>query len=447
MTRSLTLAVGLLGLASVAWAQEDEPMRDGPAREEQPRGAEPRGSQDRTDTYFIGYETEPAMDAGGRTLASFDRAGSVLLDKLLRADRRSWLRPIWEVPLTLPMMMVLHEGFGHGGRARELGLSASYGATAQGAYTQIEETPESNSDIALICGGGSEANGIMARRLLLDAHRPRGASGSTVPLYLVAKFDLPLYIWETVEPKPAPPELGNGPSASGQTGSSESFVEQYTSGNDIAGYLVARQAQRLGGQPQAAWDGTYEVDFGERRIVADWHDLRTTAIWTAADPALIALLYSYVRDHIIRHDPHVRPLSIPLGHGVGLSFSTRAALAPTYLTRFLDVLVTLPRGVAYVYARDLDSHEDRGYGFGAGIERFELTRQVTLGLSGDIWREPNASEGASRRDCWNVTAEADLLLSRRVGLSLTTGAKSEGYFPGRPSRDGFYLGMGALVVF
>jgi hypothetical protein len=443
MTRALALAAGILCLTSVAWAQEDEPVRDRPAREEQPGGAEPRSAEPRTDTYFVGYETEPAMDAGGRTLSSVDRAGSALFDKLLHAERRSFLRPIWEVPLTIPMMLILHEGFGHGGRARELGLSARYGATVDGAYTQIDEIPASNSDIALISGAGTEANGVMARRLLLDAHRPRGASGSTFPLYLMAKLDLPIYIWETVEPKAAGRSTGNG-----QNGSSQSFVEQYTTGNDIATYLVARQAQRRGGQsPEAVWDGTYEIDFSEQRIVGDWQDLRTTAIWAAADPALLALLYSYVKDHIIGHDPNVHPLSIPLGHGVGLSVSTRAGLAPTYLTRFLDVLVTMPRGVVYVYARDLDSHEDRGYGFGAGIERFELTRQVTLGLSGDIWREPNASEGASRRDCWNVTAEADLRLSRRLGLSLMTGAKSEGYFPGRPVRDGFYLGLGALVVF
>jgi hypothetical protein len=426
MTRTLAVA-GVLWLATTLWAG----------------GPDEKDDVARSDPYFVGYETEPAMDSGGRTIASLGRAGSAGFDRLLHADRHSWLRPIWEVPIAVPLTLVQHEGFGHGARARELGLRARYGVTVDGAYTDLEEIPESSSDIGLISGGGTEANGVMARRLLLDAQRRQGVPGSMVPTYVIAKLDLPLYVWSTVEPRAA------GPATDDETnGNAQSFVEQYTSGNDIAFYLVARQAQRRGTQSvQELWDGTYEIDFDEARLTADWRDLRSTAVWAAADPALVVLLFSYVRDHVVGHDPQVHPLSIPLGRGLGMTLSTRAALAPTYLTRFLDVLVTTPRGVLCAYVRDLDSREDRGFGLGVSLERFEASRHVTLGLSGDIWKEPASREGGSRRNGWNVTGEAEVRFSRRVGLSVMAGAKSDGYFPGRPSRDGFYLGVGALVFF
>jgi hypothetical protein len=105
------------------------------------------------------------------------------------------------------------------------------------------------------------------------------------------------------------------------------------------------------------------------------------------------------------------------------------------------------QGVVTAYVRDLDSRVERRWGFGLGVERFAPTAHVTLGLSGDLWREPNSLEGGRRRDGWNTTLEADLHLSRRLGLSVMAGAKSNGYFPGRPTGDGFYLGGGGLVTF
>ncbi len=447
---SLVLA-GMLALGPAVWteAQTDERPPVEPATEERTTGERATGGRavgeraagEREDPYVLGYEAEPAMDAAGRTIASIDRAIGAGLDKVTHAERHSWLRPLWEVPLTIPLTLVDHEGFGHGGRARELGLKARYGVTSDGAYTEIDETPRTLDDIGLISGAGVEADGILARRLLLDAVRPGGAAGASVPLYLIAKLDFPLYVLTTVEPKPAPP----GPSGANDGG--ESFVSQYTSGNDMAGYLVARQAMRRGESPQLVWEGNYQVDFGEARIGADWRDLRTTAVWAAADPAFATLLYAYVTQHIRGRATDVQPPTIPLGRGFGLSVSTRAALAPTYLTRFLDLLVTTPAGVVSVYVRDLDSHVDRGFGVGVGFERFALTRRLTLGVSGDFWREPDSSEGGSRQDCWNVTTAADVRFTRRAGLSLTAGAKSRGYFPGRPSSEGFYLGLGALVYF
>ena len=130
-----------------------------------------------------------------------------------------------------------------------------------------------------------------------------------------------------------------------------------------------------------------------------------------------------------------------------MTVSTRAALGPVYVTRFLDLLVTTPHGVITGYVRDLDSSSDRQLGFGLGLQRLELARSVSLGVEGDFWREPTSLEGTSRRDCWNVTLRGDAMVSRRFGVSWTLGAKSAGFFPGHPKGDGVYLGIGGLVAF
>ena len=170
-------------------------------------------------------------------------------------------------------------------------------------------------------------------------------------------------------------------------------------------------------------------------------------MWSAIDPALLSTLFSYVRDHLIRGDREIHPLRIPLGAGVGMTVSTRAALGPSYVTRFLDLLITTRRGVLTAYLRDLDSSSERRFGFGLGVQRLELTRSVSLGIEGDYWREPASLEGTTERDGWNVTLQTDVMVSRRFGASLTAGAKSAGFFPGRPKDRGVYLGAGALVAF
>ena len=64
--------------------------------------------------FFLGYETEPSMDFGGRTLASFHLAACDLGSLITR--RKPVLAVIYEVPLGLMLSTVQHEVNGHGGR-------------------------------------------------------------------------------------------------------------------------------------------------------------------------------------------------------------------------------------------------------------------------------------------------------------------------------------------
>ncbi len=406
-----------------------------------PAAASARPQSTPAQPYFLGYEREPAMEAGGRSVASFDRGIADLLDRVV-PRRFPWLRVAWELPLPIFLQLVQHEGFGHGARAREFGLHARYGLSGGGAWTDIDESPASDEDLSLIVAGGTEADSVLARRLLLDMYQGRGGPASLVPFLLMAKTDFPIYVGTT--PKP---DASVAPSPDEDNPNPDSFVDQYKSGNDIAFWLVTRQAWRRGDGPEAVWDQDYPVDLDDPALRRNWDDLRATAVWAALDPAMLSTLFSYVRDHLIRGQREIHPLRIPLGGGVGMTVSTRAALGPTYVTRFLDLLVTTRYGILTGYVRDLDSSSDRRFGFGVGLQRLELTRSVNLGVEGDYWREPASLEGTRRRDCWNVTLQGDVMVSRRFGVSGTLGAKSAGFFPGRPKDHGVYLGLGALVAF
>src|SRR4051794_8636369 len=80
-----------------------------------------------SDPFFLGYEIEPGMDFGGRTVASVQSLISRGIGSLPHIDRHPALAPAWEFPVGAFLTVVQHEVDGHGGRAREFGLHPSYG--------------------------------------------------------------------------------------------------------------------------------------------------------------------------------------------------------------------------------------------------------------------------------------------------------------------------------
>src|SRR5262245_46764041 len=76
---------------------------------------------------FVGFETEPAMDYGGRVVAAAQDAVAASFAGIGDAGKRHpGLAPVWEFPTAAALLLVEHEVLGHGGRAREFGLSPSY---------------------------------------------------------------------------------------------------------------------------------------------------------------------------------------------------------------------------------------------------------------------------------------------------------------------------------
>jgi hypothetical protein len=386
------------------------------------------------DPFFLGYETEPGMDFGGRTVASVQSLISHSLGSLPHVENHPAVAPAWEFPVGAFLTVVQHEVDGHGGRAREFGLHPSYGFGFDfSGYTSTERPPRTHEENVLIDVAGTEADAVMARRILLDALRPEGVDGAKIPLAMMAKLDLTLYVSDVENPK-NPGKL----------------IDQYRSGNDMASYLISRQAARNGGRPGDVWTGDYEIDRNDPLLRRNWDDMRTTALWNALDPSLVAAVYAYFRDHVLHGETRVHPPALRVSDGLSLTVGTRGALGPQSVSRFLDLYGLTRHGVLNLYLRDLDSSTDRTRGAGAAVQGLRLGPALEIGVQADTWKEPQARERIYDEDTsWNVTGTVDAALAfgdHRWGLAAKVGTKSKGFLPGRPTDDGVYAGFGVTAA-
>lgn len=383
---------------------------------------------------FLGWESEPAMDLGGRTVVSLQSLISRGIAGIRdMGERHPAVAPAWEFPVGAVLLLVQHEVDGHGGRGREFGLGPSYGFGYDlSAYTTTDRPPGTNEEGSLLAAGGTEATGVMAHRVLLDLLRPDGADGAKVPLAMIAKLDLTLYIASTARPgRPG-------------SGDADDFLEQLEEGNDIAYWLASRQSQRLGGDPADVWFGLYEVDLDDPLLERTWEDARATALWNLLDPSLVTAVVAYFREHVLRGEERVRMPVLRIAEGLGLTLGTRGALGPREVSRFLDLYAATRQGVFTGYVRDLDSTFDRTYGLGAGVHGLRLGGRLDFGVFVDAWEEPDAREGEPRdASGWNATVELNVRPHSRWGFAGKLGVKSEGFLPGLPLADGAYVGLGA----
>jgi hypothetical protein len=383
------------------------------------------------DPLFLGFGSEPEMDYGGRTVMSLHSLISRSIGRIGGVgEKRPGVAPAWEFPLAAALLLVQHEVGGHGGRARELGLSPSYQFNYDfSAATDTERPPATNEENTLLAAGGVEADGVMAHRVILDLLRPEGANGAKVPLAFMSKLDLTLYIWTAKNPNRG-----------------QQFVDQYRDGNDMAYYLISRQAERRGADPADVWAGTYRPLLGDPLLGQTYDDMGVTAVWNLLDPSLVGAMVSYFREHVRGGSVRVHAPVLHLRDGLGLALGTRGALGPQEVSRFLDLYAATRQGVFTVYARDLDSSNDRTYGFGAGVHALKLGPSLELGLSADAWDEPDLQERHSSGRGWNATGQIDAMFGERWGLSAKVGSKSEGFFPGLPLEDGVYAAFGVRAA-
>lgn len=383
--------------------------------------------------FFLGYEEEPGMDFGGRTVASVQSLISRGFLTIPGIGRHPALAPAWEFPVGAFLTVVQHEVDGHGGRGREFGLSPSYGFGFDfSGYTATRRPPQTDEESSLVGIGGVEADGVMARRILLDALRPEGVDGAKIPLAMMAKLDLSLYVSDVEKPSKKPDE----------------FIDQYKGGNDMAYYLVARQGARRRIQPEEVWNGVYAVDTDDPLLRETWDDIRLTALWNALDPSLFAAVYSYFREHVLHGQVRVHPPTWRVSDALSLTLGTRGALGPQSVSRYLDLYGVTRKGVLNVYVRDLDSTFDHTWGFGAALHGFRLGSGLDVGFQADGWHEPDALEGIYFRDTqrWNVTGTVDATVGQRWGLSGKMGTKSKGFLPGKPADGGLYVGFGVMAA-
>lgn len=384
------------------------------------------------DPYAVGWSSEPAMESGGLMLASAQRASSKLLGSTEAARTHPGVAAAWEFPFAMLFSIVTHEVNGHGGRGREFDLRPRYGFDLPrlAAYTGLRRAPKSRDEIIFICAAGTEADSVLAHRLLMDLARPGGAEASTVPLALFAKLDLTMYVAITKRAK-----LKNA----------LEFRDQYREGNDIANYLVARQGQRRLADVGEMWNQILEVDYRDPLLRKNDSAVRVTALWNALDPGLITTVLRYSREHLAKGEARIRAPMLEVGNVLGITAGTRGFLGPSYVTRYLDLYVRVPFGVGSVYLRDLDSSVERTYGWGGSFTVAPADSRFAVTVAGDWWDEPDSAEYGNGTRGWHGSAELRLPLARRFGILLNGGRKTAGFVPGRPVKAGTYFGVGAML--
>jgi hypothetical protein len=367
------------------------------------------------------------MDYGGRTVASIQGIASGLIG---RRVAKPAVAPAWDFPLALGMLLIQHEVQGHGGRGREFDLDPSYGLGFDfSAYTTIDRAPASNEQNVLLAAGGTEATGVLSRRLLLDLYAPGGDQGALIPLLMITKLDLPLYVLQTEDPVPG-----------------SDFTQQFVEGNDMAIYLVSRQGLRVGADPADVWERNYVIDFNDPLLEQTFDELRLTALWNLLDPAVVMAVVDYFARHL-KGEQRVRPRTWQVAPQLGLTLGTRGALGVGEFSRFLDLYAVTDWGVGNLYVRDLDSSVDRSWGGGIGFHRIPLGSRVTIGGQGDWWEDPRSPERPAANSGWHASVEVDGMIQRHWGLTAKVGDKSAGFLPGTPFERGSYAGFGVLFTF
>ncbi len=405
----------------------------------------PRTTDDGTDAarrwgpYFLGHESEPSMDYGGRVMTSLHTGVSDLGSILTR--RFPYVAPAYEVPLALLVSTMQHEIHGHGSRAREYNLKPSYGFGLDfSAYTTIDRNPRNIEQLATLAAGGTEATAIQARRILLDLCRPGTLPASTVPLMWLSKLDLSLYIAVTSRPRATDDQSGSDHETS--------FIEEFENGNDIAIYLVTRQAARRQADPTDVWQRNYEIDFDDPILQTNYRQVQDVAIWNALDPMMWAAMFFYVKEHAIRGKRTIPTPALPFNERFAFTMGTRGAIGPQSVSRFLDLYLLTPSAVFSIYGRDLRSADQTTYGFGGGIHRMTPSAlPLKASLSGDIWDFPAGPEDIYEGVGWNVSGEIEFPVHTTMGLALKAGYKNKGYFPGTPTDAGAYMGGGVTARF
>lgn len=254
------------------------------------------------------------------------------------------------LPLNYFSVVVQHEVFGHGYRLRDLGSSTAqvqgygfdfpppYGSGGGVTYFSYDEALLTSSEASAISSGGVESTAILAqltKQIWLQAGRidPRQAI-----LYLLANYDLPLYIASLAE-------------------------EGNEDGHDISAYIDS-------------------VNLTYPSHLLTQGELKGLAWISLADPFTYYAIFS-----LFHYISSGKETPIPMIGSVYLP-SLRLGLTPFGPEVFLDQYILSKRGLIYTYLRG-GYHADNGY-FGAGFFAPDLWKKEKwrLGMRGDLWYQP-----------------------------------------------------------
>jgi hypothetical protein len=351
-----------------------------------------------------------------------ERAGNIAgrFAKLVFLDE-----PIAEIEGT-----VVHEVFGHGARARDLGGTADYKLRLPGIYCWLLSTTRDmctsftdstvsfvEPDRALLATeGGIEANSLLA--WWID-ERMVAQDGALHHGDLLVYFGTKLVYGSSF----LSPDL------------------------DVAGKLqpANNDVDRYVTQLQDRFNRWREQD---RVTVAS--RLRRAYLWNLLDPMLVFSAYGTI-EHVAFGD---RILRFPLPRAFGVSFypTPRFVPSPYGAESYLDLFVARGTFVVDAYGRAATNGLARADGLGVRAFGLRLHDRVTAGAELDVWNQPetlfDVHAAYTRPQVWGMNAgvSADVRLVGALGMTARLAWKSKGWLTGQPIDEGLYGWVGASVA-
>jgi hypothetical protein len=347
---------------------------------------------------------------------------------------------VWDAPIAWWFGVALHEGFGHGGRAREFDASPGVhlGSPWQGreSFASFETKGLGDEALLYIYAGGTEANTLAAS--LLQRRAVEGVRLRPLDLLFLASNRLVAsdYVLRTT---PNPRSDPDG------------FFREY-GGGDVArylGYLHALHGEGTGISPQGVDD----------EVFRQYRRLRRQAYWNLLDPGLWWSLGSAMK--MVARGDGAPALPLPRrGRYRFLPIFSSEWTPSGGQTSFEWVASPLTRAGGDDLPPPGASHPGRGItpawfgvvarrghgpsghfgSLGAAAEDALPAGPFLIGGAAEVWHDPRHGLGAGAR------LRARLIRGPIRGLYFELGVKSQGYWVGQPATAGLFGALGILSV-
>lgn len=324
----------------------------------------------------------------------------------------------------------IHEVFGHGARARQLGQPVKFDFALPGIYcslladgdnctshAQVSTSTGNRDRDLLVVMGGVEANLLTAYWIDLRIVQSRGwAHEGDLLVYFASKLAYRKSFMST-----------RLDTAGGLETPSDDIDRSVTLLQDR--FNLPRREDR-------------------HRISSR---LRTAYLWNLADPMLWYSAYGVVVRGIFEGERWTRAPLPELGKTIVYA-APRFNLSPFGAEHYLDLMLGRGPSVVALYGR-VGSSGLASYS-GAGLRAVGLPVHERLSLGGelDVWSQPETLlderavyERPQRRGI-NVALSADLRVVGRVSLTGKLAYKSRGYLVGEPIDEGPYGYIGASIA-
>jgi len=415
--------------------------------QEPPESTEPVRSGSIEPRYEFYLDPYLGEDSGARDVSSIVTifgSGEERLDALLSgpspggaATLRLGRTLAWDLPVAWWFGVVLHETFGHGGRAREFDASPGVhlGSPWEGrvSFASFDGRGKSTEELLYIYIGGTEGNDLAAT--YLERRAVEGVRMRPLELFFLASNRLVAsrYVLRTTpDPRTEPTR----------------FFSEFSGGGDVANYLGLLHA--LHGA------GTGITSSGvDDSVLREWRRLTRQAWWNALDPGAWWAIASALRMEARGDGSPALPLPragrfrfLPLFSSEwtpsGGETSLELAMAPDAVPSASGDASRRYRARRFPPWFSFVARRGRGPSgsFGAlGAAADDLSRagRFSLGGTAEVWHDPRNGLGGGAR------VRARLLSGYFRDVYFDLGVKSQGYWIGQPATAGVYAAVGLRI--